>query len=206
VLSYGLHQSNPTNIGICGDWGSVFSCALGIWYLIRQPLNHQRPRTRPSCFGALPHPSFHPLLAPVSLRASKLNRVSRTPSDSSHGPLQWRPKGRGNLTRSKSARQPRSLYNHLPLATCPSSPHLTHSTPAVAAVLLGLGTVVFERFKPSFWLRIGQAVNIGQVMKSIRDIAKASPSWTNANTPLAQCPGFLHCLVPLSEKKKGPSE
>jgi len=158
---------------------------------------------RPSCFGVSSHPSFHPSLALGRPRASRLSRVSRTPFDSSHGPLQWRPEGRGNLTRSKSAGRSTHLYNHSPLATCPSSPHLTHSTPAVATVLLGLGTVVFERFKPSFWLRIGQAAYIEQVMESIRDMAKASPPWTNANIPLTQCPGFLHCLVPHSEKKKG---
>lgn len=105
-----------------------------------------------------------------------------TPSDSSHGLLQWRPKCRGNLTRSKSAGLPTSLYNHSPLAKCPSWPHLTHSTPAVASVLLGLGIVGFARLRPSFWLRIGQAAYIRQVTESIRDTGKASPPWTREHT------------------------
>jgi hypothetical protein len=43
-------------------------------------------------------------------------------------------------------------------------------------VLLGLGTVVFERLRPSFWLRSGHSAYIGQVMKSIRDMAKGIPA------------------------------
>jgi len=51
---------------------------------------------------------------------------------------------------------------------------LKHSTPAVLAVPLGLGTAVFERFKPSFWLRVGQAVTVDmkEMMKAVSDVAK----------------------------------
>jgi hypothetical protein len=47
-------------------------------------------------------------------------------------------------------------------------------------VLVGLGTVVFERFRLSLSLRVGQAAYTEQVMKSVRDMAKASPPWMNA--------------------------
>ena len=69
-------------------------------------------------------------------------------------------------------------------------------------VPLDLGIVVFERFKPSFWLRVGQAVYAEHMMKAVSHTRRDILATSGCDLPLAQCPDFPHCPVPLLEKKK----
>jgi hypothetical protein len=76
-----------------------------------------------------------------------------------------------------------------------------HSTPAVAAARLGLGTLVFERLTPPVWLRVGQAAYIVHCQDVRQGHDGSIAAMGRYDIPLAQCPGFLHWLVHLSEKK-----